>query len=150
MRGDAVKEEDHRQRACDLFNHTWTLLGLADRTPEQNDEMIESALESRHHWSLCGTPLNLARGDWQIARVFATLGRTEQALYYARRCLHACETTDFGPFDHAFAHEAMARAYGATDPTARAKHLEQARAIGANIEVADDQTWLYENLDSLA
>jgi hypothetical protein len=145
-----VSEKDHRKLACDLFNHTWTLLDLADRTSGQDDEMIQAALESHHHWSLCGTPLNLARGDWQIARVFAALGRTEQALYYARRCLAACESGDFGAFDLAFAHEAMARAYGVTSPAAVGMHIEAARTIGKTIESEDERAWLLENLDSLA
>src|SRR5690606_26488099 len=63
----------HRQLAVDLFNHAWTLLELPDRTPMQDDEMLHAAHASRHHWGVVGEPVNLVRGEWQCARVYAVL-----------------------------------------------------------------------------
>ena len=83
--------QDERQTAVDLFNRTWSLMELAERTPEQDDEMIHGAHASRHHWAAVGTGVNLARGEWQISRVYVTLGRGEPALYHAGRCLAYCE-----------------------------------------------------------
>ena len=82
---------NERQEAVDLFNHVWTLIELPERTPEQDDEMIHAAHASRHHWAAVGTGVNLARGEWQISRVYVTLGRGEPALFHAGRCLAYCE-----------------------------------------------------------
>jgi hypothetical protein len=87
-------ELDPRARrvlAAGLFNHVWTLLETPDRTPDQIDEMIHAAHASRYHWGEVGEPVNLARGEWQCARVYSVLGRGEPALWHARRCLEINE-----------------------------------------------------------
>lgn len=101
---------ERRQLAADLFNHTWTLLGLTGRTPDQDDEMIHAAHASRYHWGEVGTSANRARGEWQCARVYAVLGRAEPALHHARRCLAICEGHGLGDWDVTAAWEALARA----------------------------------------
>jgi hypothetical protein len=81
--GPPTSGVDHRRLAVELFNHVWTLLELASRTPEQDDELVHAAHASRWHWSKAGTTVNLARGEWQISRVYAVLGRAEPALWHA-------------------------------------------------------------------
>ena len=54
--------------------------------------------------------MNLARGEWQIARVYAVLERGEPASFHARRCLEIAQTHQLGAFDVAAAYEALARA----------------------------------------
>jgi DNA-binding transcriptional MerR regulator len=100
-----------RKLAADLFNHTWTLLELEHRTPEQDDEMLHAAHASRYHWGEVGEGVNLGRGEWQCARVYAVLGRAEPALWHARRCLAINEANGIADFDIAAAYEAMARAH---------------------------------------
>lgn len=58
-----------RKLAADLFNHVWRLLETESRTPEQDDEMLHAAHASRYHWGEVGEGINLARGEWQCARV---------------------------------------------------------------------------------
>ncbi len=68
---------DHATRralAVGLFNYTWTLLENPNRTPEQDDEMLHAAHASRYHWGEVGEQVNLARGEWQVSRVYAVLG----------------------------------------------------------------------------
>src|SRR5947209_2426539 len=78
----------HRRLGVALFNDTWTLIEKADRTPAEADEMIHAAHTSRWHWARAegSTTANLARGEWQCSRVYATLGRGEPAVWHARRC----------------------------------------------------------------
>jgi hypothetical protein len=106
---------DHATRralAVGLFNYTWTLLENAHRTPEQDDEMLHAAHASRYHWGEVGEKVNLARGEWQVSRVYAVLGRGEPALYHARRCVEINEANADGreDWDLGSAFEAMARA----------------------------------------
>ncbi len=65
---------DHRQLGVDLFNHVWTLLDAPERTREQDDEMLHASHASRHHWAQVGGPEHLARGEWQLSRVYVVLG----------------------------------------------------------------------------
>jgi DNA-binding transcriptional MerR regulator len=106
----AIAPEARRRLAIDLFNHVWTLLESADRTAEQDDEMIHAAHASRYHWGEVGDAPNRARGEWQCSRVYATLGRAEPALHHARRCLEICQGNGIGDWDLAAAYEACARA----------------------------------------
>src|SRR4051812_15436843 len=109
---DAASElATHRRLAVDLFNRTWELMDEPLRSAAQTDEMIHAAHASRYHWGVGGEPVNLARGEWQISRVYATLGRAEPALYHAQRSLDIVQANEIADFDLAFAHEALARAH---------------------------------------
>lgn len=127
----------HRQLAADLFNRTWDLLDKADRTPEEADTMIHAAHASRYHWGEVGTPLEFARGEWQISRVYAVLNRPEAALYHAQRSLDLCQANGIGDFDLAFAYEALARAYAiAGEPSKSGEYIEL--AMQAAEQIADE------------
>ena len=133
-----MSETPHRQLAVDLFNRVWTLLELAERTPEEVDGMIHAAHASRHHWAHAGTAINLARGEWQCSRVYAVLGRSEPALWHAQRCLaYVEESADAVDWDLPFAYEALARAYELAGDEDRARR-EAARARELAKDVADD------------
>lgn len=129
-----------RQLAADLFNRVWTLLDTEPRTRAQDVEMIHTAHASRYHWGHVGTPVNVARGEWQVSRVYATLGRGEPALVHARLCLETCIANDIGDFDLAYAHEALARAYRVLgDEEQAVTHAMAAAAAGEAIAEAEDR-----------
>jgi DNA-binding transcriptional MerR regulator len=141
-----------RKLAADLFNHTWTLLEMTDRTTEQDDEMIHSAHASRYHWGEVadGEPVNLARGEWQCSRVYAVLGRAEPALWHARRCLAINEAAGSVDWDIASAYEAMARAYlTAGDAAQVAAWKTKATAALGGIADTDDRELIEGDLATL-
>jgi tetratricopeptide (TPR) repeat protein len=134
--------EFHKKAGVDLFNMTWDLLDKKDRTQEENDRMIHAAHASRYHWGLFGKPENFARGEWQVSRVYAVLGRAEPALYHAQRSLDICLKNGIGDFDLAFAHEALARSHALAGNAAEAKaSLDQARKAADGIP--DEKTRTY-------
>jgi len=140
----------HRQLAADLFNHTWTLLEMTDRTPVQDDEMLHAAHASRHHWGVVGTPQNRARGEWQCSRVYAILGRAEPALWHARRYLALCEEHGIADWDLAFAHEAIARALKvAGDHEGSAAAVVRARELAAEIVEDEDRELVLSDLSTI-
>jgi hypothetical protein len=144
--------EPHRQLGVDLFNRTWTLMRLPERTPEQDDELIHAAHASRHHWGEVGTAANLARGEWQVSRVYATLGRAEPALYHAGRCLTYCEANpdEVEDWDLPFAYEALARAHLVAGDTGEAERLAaRARELGERIADPEDRELLEKDLATL-
>ena len=144
------EQKDHKKFAVDLFNLVWTLLDKEDRTPQDDDKMVHAAHASCFHWGEIGTALNVARGEWQISRVYSVLNRSQSALYHAQRCLALCTENDLGDFDLAFAHEAMARAYAVAGDKANCeKHVHLARQAGERVEDKDSRDYLLGDLDTI-
>jgi len=142
---------DHRQLGVDLFNHAWSLLELPERSREQDDELLHAAHASRHHWAHAGAgPEHLARGEWQISRVYVVLGRAEPALHHARRCLELCAEHGIGDWDLAYAHEALARAHAlAGNADESAEHKRLSREAGDAIADPEDREHFDEDYATL-
>jgi hypothetical protein len=133
-----LEAERQRQLAKDLFNRVWALLEAESRSPEEVDEMIHAAHASRYHWAQVGEPVNLARGEWQISRVYSVLGRAEPALWHGRRCLDICDEHGIGDFDLAYAYEALARAHRVAEQVPEAEAYERL-AVEAGERIADPE-----------
>ena len=141
-----------RELAADCFNRTWTLMQKANRTPEEDDEMLHCAHASRYHWGEVGTAAHRARGEWQCSRVYTVLGRAEPALHHAQRCLELCESNPSAieDWDLPFAYEALARAHAvAGDEAESARCLQQARSLGAAIAEDDERALLESDLATI-
>jgi hypothetical protein len=139
-----------RKIAVDLFNYVWQLLNKPDRTIIDNDTMVHAAHASRYHWGEVGNAVNLARGEWQISRVYSVLERAEPALYHAQRCLDHCVQNSIGDFDLAFAYEALARAWhvaGQSDQVAY--YLDLGRTAGGQIAEEDDRELFFADLEAI-
>jgi tetratricopeptide (TPR) repeat protein len=130
---------DARLLAAQLFNDTWRLLELEGRSRDDDDRMMHTAHASRYHWGQApgATPANLARGEWQLSRVYAVLGRPEPALHHARRVLDLCQENGIGDWDLAFAYEALARAHAVAGDPDQARHYTD-QALAAARDIAED------------
>jgi DNA-binding transcriptional MerR regulator len=143
---------DARMLAAQLFNETWRLMEQEDRSRDDDDRMIHTAHASRYHWGQAptATPRNLARGEWQVSRVYAVLGRGEPALHHAGRVLEICQENGYGDFDLAFAYEALARAHAVGgDATAAREYTDQALAAAEDITEADDRELVLADLETI-
>jgi hypothetical protein len=119
----------------------WDGLGAATVDPG----VADAAHASLHHWRAGGGPLEEARGEWLVSRVYAVLGRAEPAEHHARRSFEICEREGFGGFDLAYAYEGLARAAavgGAPFEELRAK----AASLGAAIPDPEDRTIFEDDL----
>ena len=147
-----LDQATRRALAVGLFNYTWRLLENPTRTREQDDEMLHAAHASRYHWGEVGEPVNLARGEWQVSRVYSVLGRAEPALYHARRCLELNEANEAGREDWELgsAYEAMARASAIAGDRA-ARDAWRARAVEEldRISDAEDRQVLEQDIATL-
>src|ERR1700712_2956959 len=134
---------NHRAIGIELFNRTWELMGKEGRTVEEDDAMLHMAHASAHHWRAEGTGAtanNLARSEWQVARVYTVRGRGEPAGYHARRCLEICQANGIGDWDLAYAYEALARAASvAGDLTAATEWAGQARRAAGDLAEDEDR-----------
>jgi hypothetical protein len=145
------EKKSHRQFAIDLFNYVWSLLDNPERSQLDVDEMIHAAHASRYHWGKAGTPVNLARGEWQISRVYSVLSRPEPALYHAHRCLEICQANGIEDFDLAFAYEALARAYNIAGKPSESRHyLLLATEAGEKIAEQEDKDLLLSDLGTIS
>ena len=129
----------HRRFAVELFNRSWDLLEQADRSPDEDAEMLAAAFGSAWHWRQVGTAENRALGDHQIAKVASHVGQPALALHYARRALEAIELGHFGDWQVAAAYEGMARASAvAGDRSGRDYWVQRCTvALGAVPDAAD-------------
>lgn len=130
-----------------LFNEVWSLLDQESRSEDEVVRMIHAAHASRYLWQDVGTAVNHTRGEWQIARVYAVLGRSEPALYHARLCQKTAARGGVSAFDVAFAHEALARAYAVAGEIDKAKaEIAAAKALAKEIEDDEDRGVLEADL----
>ena len=143
--GDPLDEAGHRALGKALYNHVWSLLEVADRTADQIDELLYVSHASAYHWTKGGGTLaNRARSEWQIARVYSTLGRGEPAVWHADRCLELAEAAVAAgladDWDVPAALEGLARAQAvAGDRAAAEATRERARAREALAGIADPE-----------
>jgi hypothetical protein len=145
------EKKSHRQFAVDLFNYVWSLLDNPQRSQLEVDEMIHAAHASRYHWGKAGTPVNLARGEWQISRVYSVLSRPEPALFHAHRSLEICQANGIGDFDLAFAYEALARAYNIAGKPGESRHyLLLATEASEKIAEQEDKDLLLSDLGTIS
>ena len=143
---------DARLLAAQLFNDTWRLLEQEKRTQPDDDRMVHSAHASRYHWGQVptATPAHLARGEWQISRVYSVLGRAEPALHHAHRVLEICQENGIGDWDLAFAYEALARAHAVAGDAAQARDCtDQALAAAENITDDEDRDLVLADLETI-
>ena len=147
---DQDMQEIQRKLAIELFNQTWDLIDKPDRSQAETDRMIHSAHASRYHWGVIGQPVNLARGEWQISRVYAILKRSEPCLYHAQRCLQITLDNQLQDFDLAFAYEAMARAFHLTGDSAEVEnYLTLAKEADQAIKSKDDRDYFFTELSTI-
>ena len=120
------------------------------KSREDDDRMIHAAHASRFHWGEAPDckPENLARGEWQVSRVYTVVGLEEPALRHAQRCLALCEANALGDWDLAYAYEAIARAH---KTSGRLSEADEYAKLAAQTPIAedDDREQLEQDLASL-
>lgn len=142
--------QQHKVFAIACFNEAWELMDKKDRTIQESMNMIHLAHASRYHWGVIGTPLNVARGDWQISRVYALLDQKDHALRYATSSLNLCLEHGIGGFDLAFGYEAVARSYGILgDEKNMIMFKEKAIETAMTIEYKGDRQYVLGEIDTI-
>jgi hypothetical protein len=142
--------EAERALAAVLFNGVWVLLEQPNRTEADDARMLHMTHAQCHHWMQVGTHVNFVRAEWQCSRVYATLGRSEPALFHARRALALCEAAGIGGFDLAFCYEALARAHAVAGHDDESQFWAR-RGLDLAKDVADeeDRDLLFADLASI-
>lgn len=108
---DDIAGDWHRQQGIQCNNSVWEMVE-AERTPENDEEMLRRAYASTYHWARAKgrTPANDARGQYMLAKAHLLAGIPERSLHYADICMRLTLQHRLVDFDLAYAHEARARA----------------------------------------
>ena len=77
-----MSASDDRAIAVAAFNRAQDLF-YSTRTPEQDHEMLQAALTSRHHWRLVGGERQFAVSDWLMSRIYAAFNEPRLAVEFA-------------------------------------------------------------------
>jgi hypothetical protein len=145
-------EAAHRYFAAECFNRAWDLIDKPERTPEEDEQMIELSLASAWHWSQrpdC-SPENRSVGYWQASRIYALLGRAGFARRYGQLSLAALEGAGELPFYLGYAYEALARAESVRgEPAKRDEYLALARQAAERVADADSRSALLADLETI-
>ena len=132
---------DHRPLAVACNNMLWALVERgAARNTDDATAMVDFAHASREHWSHAGTWLEVERGDYGVACALLEAGAPDEALRHAEQCLASCVAHEAAPYEHFFAHEALARVHRARGDDGAARHHVQAAQAAFDRLDGDDQT----------
>jgi len=129
---------------------TWGLLDKKERSPEEDELLVDYAHASLAHWRAAGTGVHLQRGAWMLARVYTILGNAQLALGNAERCLELTEQHkgDLSDFDFTFANECMARAQALSRDQAEVqKYIQLAQKAGEAIKGKEDREIFFGDFD---
>jgi len=136
--------------AIESFNGAWDLIDAADRSPEDDRQMLLLAAASRLHWAEVGTAENIAVGDWQVAHVLSLLGYGDAALAFASAAHERVVDNGIGGYLVASTLEGVARAHAARgDAPARDDYLAKATAALDAIDDAEDRALIASQIDSV-
>ena len=145
-----VPGEDERAIAARLSTDTWTLLRHEARTAREDDRMLHMAHASRSHWDNVGTDQNRAIGEWQVSRVYATLGHGSSAVFHAHRAIDYAQTPGNDDWVMASAYEGLARAYAvAGDLEAARQARDHTLALLEAITDDEDRKVIAADIDTL-
>ena len=128
------EQEAHKYFSAHCFNKTWNFIDKPARTVEEGEEMLRTCLASLWHWSQRTdvSPTNLCVGYWQASRVFALLGKTDDARRYGKLSLEHSKGLE--PFYEGYAYEALARSeMTAGDQVKMNDYLSKAQSLCAGI-----------------
>lgn len=141
----------HKYFSAHCFNQAWDLMDKAVRTSEEDEQMIRLNQTSLWHWTKrddC-TSKNMSIGYWQASRIYALLGRAQDARKYAMLSLENSRNED--SFYIGYAYEALARAEKVARDTAKMKeYLQKARQCAEKVSDAENRKILETDLDSLS
>lgn len=143
--------EQHHQLAIRLNGLVWSLLDNTARSSEEDALLESAALGAMHHWhhSPHFAPINVQRGHWMLSRVYAVLGRADEAQAHATLCATWTMKSDAKDFDQAYALEARARACAARGDTDHAQTLrDEALTAGRAIVGDTDRKYFLQDLQA--
>jgi hypothetical protein len=125
--------------ASQANNRAWTLAEMPNRSPEEDEEMLQAAHAAMYFWKIVGQPPNHAHAAQLLAHVYALLKLPGPAAQYLRKSLPHFMQRDCAPWELAFAHVMAANVASAKgNAAAYAEHYADAKAVA--VQITDPET----------
>ena len=144
------QRECHLMMAVELSNMALEILfKKGERKHSDIERMVNAAHGSRYHYGEVGGPLDWARGEWLLSRVYTEVQRPIPAIYYGRRCVDVCLERNLGPFPTAYGFEALTRvAAFLGDENAYEEYHQLAKDYGEQIDESAKKQF-FDDLDEI-
>jgi hypothetical protein len=143
-------DRSHRWHAIECNNLAWTLSDQPNRTPAQDEDMLNAAHASAFHWSRAGDELNQARARMLLGHVYAALGKGGSALVYARQSCDYLAAHQPPDWEIAFAHAVLAHAaYAAGEAALHRQQYARAQELGQAIADPEDREIFFSTFNSI-
>lgn len=145
-------EAAHRYFSVEYFNRAWDLIEQEERTEEEDERMLHMSVASLWHWQQRAdcTAKEMSIGYWQVSRIYALIGRSDNARWYADRCLEITEGAELPAFYMGYAYEALARAaMVGRNRSALFGYLQEARKWAAKEQNEEDRQLLLDDLATI-
>ena len=142
----------HKYFAAHCFNSAWPLIDKAERSPDEDVQLVALGHASLWHWTQRAdcTDTKLSVGHWLLSRIYSVLQDATQARRYAESCLRISQRTGVEPFYLAFAYEAVARSASvAQDWATAAGAIQEARALAERVSDLESQKMLLNDLATI-
>ncbi|MBM4362397.1 MAG: hypothetical protein FJ104_06930 [Deltaproteobacteria bacterium] len=142
----------HRYFAAHCFNSAWPLIDKAERTPEEETQLLALGHASLWHWTQRAdcTDKSLSVGHWMLSRIYSVLREPAGARRYAESCLRMSGRPLVEPFYLAFAHEAVARAAALREDWATVStSLRAARELAEQVADPANRKLLLDDLSTV-
>lgn len=145
-------EKAHHFFAADCFNRTWGYIDNPSRSVEEDQAMLLLSLASLWHWTQRAdvTPTNLSVGYWQVARVYALLGQSENARRFGLLGLKESQKDGVPPFYLGYSYEALARAESVAGDNEKAQsYVALARHICEKVTDPEEKKLILDDLATI-
>lgn len=138
----------HRWHAAECNNLAWELSDRPERTPIEDEEMLNAAHASAFHWTKVGTELSRARAQMLLGHVHAALGNGQAALLYAQQSFDYLVAHNPPDWEIAFAHAILAHAASAAgDASLHQQHYARAKELGRAIAAPEDKEIFFKTFN---
>ena len=147
----SYEQKMHHDMGIEMNIQTWNLLEKEGRNDREDARMISFAHASLYHWrkSHKYKPINEQRGQWLLSHVYAVLGKSKEALSYAKKTQKLTIEQDLKDSDRAYAYEALARANAAIGAKYEClKNLWNAQVVVSDISNEEDKKYFISLLES--
>jgi len=147
----SYEQKMHHDMGIEMNIQTWNLLEKEGRNERDDARMISFAHASLYHWrkSHKYKPINEQRGQWLLSHVYAVLGKSKEALSYAKKTQKLTIEQNLKDSDRAYAYEALARANAAIGSKYESlKNLWNAQMVVNDITNEDDKNNFISVLES--
>ena len=143
-----MTDADNRAKAVSEFNRAQDLF-YSERSAEQNSEMLQAALTSRHFWRLVGGEQEFAISDWLMSRIYVEFNEPRLAVEFAISSL-SHKQDGFPYWQKASLYEGLARAYKCAKKLSEFEHYKKLALETLALETdADDAKYIGEQISEL-